>query len=401
MAGAFKRVVVIGGGLVGASVAYYLSIFGMKVTLVEQRNLASGASGRNGGMIMKIDGRDNNPAEILKRLVYVNENDRLLDGLSREFDDDFGVRRRGSLDIATTDGEVGLLRNLVKMQKEDTGDEEIRFLEAAELRRLSPFLSPVCLAARLRPSDGCLFPFRLVHTLCASAAERGVQVKTWTKVEEILIDKSGVGGVRTSDGIIESDCVVVAANGWTKTLLPDFPVMPLRSLAVLTEPVPPIPVLTFEAELKGKIIYGCTQTERGGILVGGPPDRPAPREGQFNEDVTFQEMKINSSILPDIFPPLKKLHLIRAWAGTMGITPDGLPCVGRVGGCNGLYAAAGYSNGMSWGLVTGKLLAELIAAGGSSISLDTLDPGRFAGRELSWPPEYDYTVLAEFLGRTG
>ena len=67
-------VIIIGGGIVGASAAYFLTEFGEKVILLEQRNIASGASGRNGGMIMKIDGRDSEPGPILVRIPYVMEN---------------------------------------------------------------------------------------------------------------------------------------------------------------------------------------------------------------------------------------------------------------------------------------------------------------------------------------
>ena len=68
---------------------------------------------------------------------------------------------------------------------------------------------------------------------------------------------------------------------------------------------------------------------------------------------------------------------------------------------DGLYVAAGYSNGMSWAPVTSRLLAELIVDGGTSIPLGPLDPQRFAGKSYDWPQTYDYTVLAEYLGRVG
>ncbi len=399
--GAGGKIIVIGGGLVGVCTAYYLSKMGRQVTLLEQRGIASGASGRNGGMIMKIDGRDTDPSEIIKRWPYVRENDRLLNGLVEEFDDDFGIMRRGSLDIAFTDGEVDLLRRLTKMQRQETGDDEIQYLDGRDLRELSPLIDKKCLGARYRPSDGCLFPFRLVNAMCRKAAEMGAEILSWTKGEEILFSNGRVTGVRTPGEIIDTEAVVVAANAWSSCLVPEIPIVPLRSLAVLTEPVPPVPVMTFEAELKGKIIYGCTQTERGNILVGGPPEKPAARDSQFDEGVSLEEMRVNSSIIPELFPQLRNVNIIRTWAGTMGATPDGLPCVGAVGKYDGLYMAAGYSNGMSWGVVTGKLLAERIVEKESSIPLNTLDPNRFEKMVFNWPETYDYTILADYLGRAG
>ncbi len=393
------RVIVIGGGLVGCGLAYQLAKRGEKVLLLESRNLVSGASGRNGGMIMKIDGRDSKASEIAKRWLYVSENDRMLDAFPAELDVDIGLLRRGSLDIATSEAEVELLRRLVRMQREELGDEEIRYLDHGALKELSPVLSDRCLGARYRPSDGCLFPLKLAYALAREAVRMGAEIRTWTKVEQILLQSGRVAGVRTSEGILEAEAVVNAANGWAGYLTPELPIIPLRSLAVITEPAPPVPAMTFEAELDSKIVYGCTQTKRGNLLVGGPPEFTATREGQFNEEVSFREMLVNAAVLPRMFPALACLSVIRAWSGAMGITPDGLPCVGRVLPYEGLYVAAGYSNGMSWAPVTSRLLAELIVEGGSSIPLDHLDPQRFAGKSYDWPQTYDYTVLAEYLGR--
>ena len=112
-------------------------------------------------------------------------------------------------------------------------------------------------------------------------------------------------------------------------------------------------------------------------------------------------MGFNSSIISEILPGLENLNVIRAWCGAMGMAPDGLPCVGKVPGTEGLYVAVGYPNGMSYAPVTALLLAELIAEGESSIPLCAMDPARFAGKNYDWPQAYDYTVLAEYLGRTG
>ena len=395
------RVIVIGGGLVGCGLAYQLAKRGRRVLLLESRNLVSGASGRNGGMIMKIDGRDSKASEIAKRWLYVSENDRLLNAFQAELGVDIGLLRRGSLDIASSEAEVELLRRLVRMQQEELGDEEIRYLDRRALQELSPVLSDRCLGARYRPSDGCLFPLKLAHALAHEAVKMGCEVRTWTKVEEIVLQGGGVTGVRTAAGFLEAEVVVNATNGWAGYLTPELPVIPLRSLAVITEPAPPVPALTFEAELDSKIVYGCTQTKRGNLLVGGPPEFTATREGQFNEGVSLQEMLVNASVIPKMFPKLAALSVIRAWSGAMGITPDGLPCVGRVKPYEGLYAAAGYANGMSWAPVTARLLAELIVEGGTSLPLDHLDPARFAGKSYQWPQTYDYTVLAEYLGRAG
>jgi len=395
------RVIVIGAGMVGCGLAYHLTRMGRRTLLLEQRNVVSGATGRCGGMVMKIDGRDTDAAEIAKRWQYVSENDRMLDAFEQELGAEFGLWRRGSLDVAMSDEEMDLLHEIIKVQKEELGDEEIQLLDAKALQELSPVMSTACKGARYRPSDGCLDPFKLSHALLRKAVAGGAEVRTWTKVEEILFRGRAVAGVRTDAGVIEGDVVVNATNGWAGFLTPETPVVPLRALAVITEPAPPVPAFTFEAEMYAKIVYGCTQTKRGNILVGGPPEQPASLVEQFNEHVSLQELQFNSSVLTEIMPGLRELNVIRAWSGAMGIAPDGMPCVGKLAPYEGLYVAVGYPNGMSYTPVTARLLAELIVEGESSIPLDPLDPSRFAGKTYDWPAEYDYTVLADYLGRTG
>lgn len=394
-------IIVIGGGMAGCSLAYQLARRGRKVILVEQRNIVSGATGRCGGMVMKIDGRDTDPAAIAVRWQYVMENDRMLNQFQDDFGIDFGLRRRGSLDIAFTDDELDLLERVVRIQREELDDREIKLLDKKELLKLSPVLGDNVKGARFRPSDGCLDPFKLSHLLLSRAVEEGAVVRPWTRVNRVIFKGRRVQGVETDRGIIEGEIVVNATNGWAQSLTPEIPVIPLRSLAVITEPAPPVPALTFEAELHAKIVYGCTQTARGNILVGGPPELPATRDEQFNERVSFHELVLNTSVLTEIMPALKNLNVIRSWSGAMGITPDGLPCVGQVQPYEGLFVAAGYPNGMAYTSVTARLLAELVVEGAPSIPLEPLDPMRFAGKKYDWPEKYDYTILAEYLGRAG
>lgn len=394
------RICVLGGGLAGCATAYFLSRMGRRVAVLERRNIASGAAGRNGGMIMKIDGRDTRPEPILLRWKYARENDRMLDAFSAELNTDIEVWRRGSLDLACTDQEADLLRRITRMQKEETGDEEIEYLDRRQLAHVSPPLDgTVVVGARYRPSDGCLNPYKLTTALARQARRLGAVILTHTAAREIIVRDNRVVGVRTEQGEIETDCVVNAMNGWAAGLTPDVPIVPLRSLAVLTEPLPPVPALTFEAELNMKIVYGATQTKRGNLLVGGPPEAPATFDGQYNEDVSRREFLMNTDVLAKLMPVFRGVSVIRAWAGAMGNTPDGLPCVGPHPTIRGLYMAAGYPNGMSYAPVTARLLAELIVEGQSSIDLEALSPARFKGQVYRWPERYDYTVLAEYLNR--
>jgi len=229
--------------------------------------------------------------------------------------------------------------------------------------------------------------------------KHGATILTHTPVEEILIRNASVQGVRTAQGVIETDTVLNATNGWAADLMPDLDVIPLRAVAIVTEPVPKLNVVPFEAVVRDQATYGTTQDAKGNIQVGGPPAGAATRDGQFNERVDLKEVRMNVSILTTLFPCLAGVSVIRSWAGTMGATADGLPCVGPWPQVSGLHVCAGFPNGMAFVPILSKLCAENILSGAPSMSLDQFDPGRFLGRDIDWPKTYNYTVLAEFLGR--
>jgi len=317
-------VIVIGGGIVGTAIASWLAETGRNVVLFERRALASGASGRNGGMVMQVDGRDADPDAVLTRLKYARANMKILESLPVRSGIDIELRHCGSLDVATSEPEVEVLRELARLQHE-WGDTEIGFLDRAGLDRVSPVMSHLALAARLRPSDGWVNPFFLVRAYARLARENHARICTYTPVDEIVVDGSGVYGVRIGNTVCESETVVNATNGWAGSLTPQMPVIPLRSLAVLTEPVPPVPALTFEAELWNQVVYGATQTGSGNLLVGGPPEAAGTIAEQFEEATTFFEIVQNTGVLTELFPSFGRLAIIRAWAGSAWERPTWPP----------------------------------------------------------------------------
>ena len=390
--------IVIGGGIVGTAIAYWLAEAGRRVVLLERRALASGASGRNGGMLMQVDGRDSDADAVLTRLRYARANVEILKSLPAKSGIDITLRHCGSLDVATTEEEVELLRGLTKFQH-DIGDTEIQYLDGPALRRVSPVMSKLALAARLRPSDGWVDPFLIVRAYARLALRHGARILTHTRADEVVRANREVAGVRVRDVIHRAPVVVNATNGWAAELTPALPIVPLRSLAVLTEPVPRVPALTFEAELWNQVVYGATQTASGNLLVGGPPEAAATRHGQFQESTSFFEVAQNTRVLTHLFPVFGKLAVIRAWSGAMGITPDGLPCVGQVPGVKGLFVCAGFPNGMAFTSIMAKLTAELILGQDPALPLGPYDAQRYANVHVDWPERYNYTVLADFLAR--
>jgi sarcosine oxidase subunit beta len=391
-------VLVIGGGMLGAAAAYYLAKAGMSVVLCERGNICSEATGRQGGMVTQIDGRDLNVDLNVTKLKYARANNRIYDILQDELQFDFQYRRRGGLDIAFEDEEFEHLKRLYKIQKE-SGDDEIMLLDNKELRELCPTISSDAKGARYRPSDGNINTFLLTYGLIGGAKCYGAKIFSNTPVRRVLFNGNNeVIGAETARRNICTPWVFNACGAWAEELTPELDIAPVCSTAAISEPIPPIHIQTFEAELKGKVVYGSTQTARGNLLFGASLLSPRSKKEHLNHNLSLAEVRFTASVISQIFPMLNKVNVMRVWSGTMGWSADGLPYVGEVPGKKGLVVAAAFPNGCAYGLICAKLAAECIYNGKPSMPLDIFDVGRFKKR-LKWPDAYDYSILGNFLAQ--
>ncbi|MCK5568549.1 MAG: FAD-binding oxidoreductase [Spirochaetes bacterium] len=391
-------VVVIGGGAVGTSAAYHLSLKGKKVILCEMGNIASGATGRCGGMVVHCYGRDLNIDKTDYRLMFTRANTEIMKQYQKTFEIDFEFRQVGCLDIAISEEEFEDLKRLVKIQS-SLGDDEIELLDKKETLEAMHNLNPdLIFGSRLRGSDGNLNPFLLARAQAVEAQKLGAEILTHTRIDEIVVSNNEVQGVRINDTIIESEYAVNATNGWASLLTEGTEVIPVRELAMVTERLPELPPQPFEMLCLGDFAYGATQTASGNYNLGGPgPARP-PDYDYFDERIYPDEILRVMSYITVIFPALSEVAVIRSWVGAMGFTPDGMPSIGPMPGIKGFFLSAGYPAGMSWAAVSGKLAAEYICDKETSLPIDRMDPGRFIGKpKIKWPQPYDLTVCHDFL----
>ncbi len=391
-------VVVIGGGAVGTAAAYHLSAGGKKVILCEMKNIASGATGRCGGMVVHCYGRDLNIEKADYRLKFTRANTEIMKEYKSTFEIDFELRHVGLLDVAINEKESEELKRLTNIQK-SLGDDEIRYLDKKETLDIMPNLNPnLVFGSRWRPSDGNLNPFLLARSQAWEAQKLGAKIMTNIEVKEVIIKNDVVAGVQLEDGVIEAEWVVNAANGWASLLTEDIDIVPVRELAMVTERLPELPAMSFEMLCFGEFAYGATQTATGNYNLGGPGPPAPPKYDYYDENITAEEVIKVMSYIGEIFPTLKEVSVIRSWVGTMAFTPDGMPSIGPMPGIKGLFITAGYPDGMSWAAVSGKIASEYICKGKSSMPIENLDPGRFIGKEkVIWPQPYDLTVCHEHL----
>jgi sarcosine oxidase subunit beta len=374
--------IVVGGGVVGCSIAYRLAQAGKHVQLIERRGLASGASGRNGGMT----GAGSAMYSDAGRAVYAitTANLELMAQLPDELGADFELRLPGTLDVATTEEQYEHLVESTAIQQ--ASGIAVEMMDREQARSVMPALSDRILGAQFAHGRGHLWPFGLVHAFAAAAGRLGVEFRVGRPVERLLRAGDRVTGVVVDGEALEADDVVLATNSYTPTLLPALPkgaIVPARGQILVTQPVPPILPHPFGNNFDKE--YG-RQVPGGPILCGGW--RRADEDeglGHYEERVSPAVLSGIASTLTTLFPVLSEIRVVRMWAGIMGFTADGLPLIGRMASQPGLTLAAGFNGGgFSWAAMVGKLIAAELTGQPHGYDLAPFNPARFATAGTTW-----------------
>jgi gamma-glutamylputrescine oxidase len=327
--------VVIGGGVTGCSCALTLAEHGVKVRLYEQREIAGGASGRNGGFALRgaavpyDEARRDLGDERARLLMELTE--RSLDRMEELAGDAF--RRVGSLRLAADDDERAALR------REHAALREHGF--AVEwLDDLEPPLDRMYRGAILHPGDGSLQPARWVRRLAAHAARAGADLRE---------------GERMTVEAADADVVVVAGDGYVPSLLPEVPVHPWRGQVLATEP---LRERLYERPHYARDGYDYwQQLSDGRLVIGGNRDASLATE-QTDVEETTELVQGRLDALVERLVGYRPAVTDR-WAGIWGATPDLVPVVGEVR--EGVWVAGGYSgHGNALGLACGELVARAV-----------------------------------------
>lgn len=346
----------IGGGVTGCSCALTLAEHGVSVRLYEQRTVAGGASGRNGGFALRggtapydavRDALGRDQARLLMDLT-----ERTLGRLESLAGDAF--RRTGSVRLAADDEELDAVR-----REHDALREDGYAVEWVD--RLEPPLDRLYRGAIHHPGDGAIVPARWVRRLARHAVAEGAAI---------------VQGAAVSVEKADADVVVVCTDGFTPSLLPELAgvVVPTRGQVVATAP---LPQLRYPQPHYGRVYDYWHQQPDGRLVFGGHRDADLRGEETGVEEVTpLIQGRIDAAVeaLVGYRPPIT-----HRWAGIWGATPDQLPLAGRLPARDGVWVAAGYTgHGNVLGLACGDLVARAIL-GEKPPELALFDPARFLG----------------------
>ncbi|MCC6315935.1 MAG: FAD-binding oxidoreductase [Thermomicrobiales bacterium] len=378
--------IVIGGGVNGCSIAYRLAADGRRVLLLERRGICSGASGRNGGMTGAGSAMHAQSPAGRAVAALSTANLALLRGLAEELETDFYLQMSGSLDVFTTEEERDHLAAAAASQR--AAGISMEMLDRAEAHALMPALAPDVLGAAYLGDRGHLWPFALVNGFADAARRHGAEIRTWSPVAALHRAGDRVAGVVVDGAVIPAGEVVLATNAYTPELLPELPpgaIVPARGQILVTQPVPPVLPRPFGTNFDKE--YG-RQAATGQIICGGFRRFDVNEGlGTYEERVTPPVLSGIARCLTELFPALRGggVKVVRAWAGIMGFTADGLPLIGRYDPAPGLTVAAGFNgNGFTWGAVVGTIVADLLAGRPPRFDLEPFRPDRFQRAAIAW-----------------
>ena len=367
-------IVIIGGGVMGLSIAYQLARRGVKnVVVLERGTLADGASGRNGGGV-----RMQWSSELNVRLMQ--RSIELCSGLAQELGFNIWFRQGGYLFLGKSKAERRVMEKNVELQ--NRCGVPTRMLAPSEARDLVPELSlDGVRCAAYNPKDGVLFPWPFLWGYATQALKRGVQIHLSTPVTAI---EHGARGyvIRTPRGDLRAERVVNAAGAWSPTIAKmvgvDVPNRPHRHEILSTEPLKP-----FLGPMVSLISSGLyfSQSMRGEIVTG--ISYPDDDDGDVHLGSRLGFLGHLSRELITVMPQLADVKVLRQWAGPYDVSPDGHPIVGEAGP-PGFYLACGFVGyGFMMAPVMGELYADLLTGKARHEVFDRCRLGRFADGALA------------------
>ena len=350
-------VLIIGGGVIGSSIAYHLSLQKRKVLVCERAAVASepAASWASAGGVRR-QGRA--PAEA----VLAGEAIARWPQLEEELDAKVQYRQGGNLLLAEDDERAAALAAHVTKQR-SLGFTDVRLLDRAAVREIVPGIAQAVIAASSSPADGQADPALTTRAFAAAAQRHGATYWTNTMCESLLVTGGRVNGARTSRGEITAEVIVLAAGAWSDTLAAQAGLrLPIRTQALqmlLTTPTTPGTLVPVVSALGREL--SLKQLDNGAFLLGGgwPGDPSSDRRGYTMRPAS---MEGNWAEACGVLPAVSKTQIARAWCGLEAMSVDAMPFVGFAPGLEGLCVAAGFSgHGFAISPAVGRAVADLLA----------------------------------------
>jgi len=365
------EIIVIGGGVMGASTAYHLAARGQKnILLLEKEEFFSqGATGRCAGGVRYQFSTEINIHLSLESLP-------MLERFREEIGQDISFQKCGYLFALTKPEDVEYFRRNIELQRKLGVQTE--WLTGDESRQLVPLMRfEDALAGTFNPKDGLVDPNSVVMGYVGAAQRLGVEALNNVEVIGLKVEGGKVEGVGTNKGFVATRAVVNAAGPWAgligKMAGVHIPITPLRRQMLTTTPLPELPPnFPFVIDFAQSLYF---HREGDGLLTGmsNPNETPG-----FDQNVDEDFELVNLEAATARMPLLEKAGLVSHWAGLYEVTPDAHPIFGGTP-VEGFYLVGGFSgHGFMHGPISGKLMAEYMLDGKfQSVDVSMLDLARF------------------------
>ncbi len=371
-------VIIIGGGVVGGSIAYYLTKKGKSVIILEQNEVASGASGGNNGQISIID------REPGIELEWAAESMKMYKGYedAGEFETDLDIT--GGLALFYNQEEIEIGRKVVS--KYSALGYDCSMLIGDEIKKQEPNINTdVVMGAAYCGEEGRLNPFSITIGLVDMAVSRGAKLYQNTKVIDFVLEGDRIKDVLTDKGKFSGDTVVIATGAWTRELMSmlglDYRIFYGRGTLMVTNPIEPC--------ITGPIVPGCfaigtlyegdwnllglTQHKNGTITIG----QDTRAVTNYDKGVSYDGTIGLAKAFAKHFPTLKDLDVVRVWSAVTPHVEDSLPIYGYSGKYTNMFLAAGLKGALTIAPAAGLMAARIIMGETDDNLVAEYSPTRF------------------------
>jgi sarcosine oxidase subunit beta len=370
------QIIIIGGGVMGASTAYHLALAGVKDVVLLERDAfyGQGASGRCAGGV-----RYQFATEVNIRLSL--ESLPMLERFKEETGQEIDYRQCGYLFLLTQEDDIQAFRRNVTLQNSLGVNTE--WLSGEQIRRRLPMMALYdVLAGTYHAKDGLVDPNSVVMGYVAAAQRLGASAFNEVEVLAIETASGRVNAVHTNQGTISTPLVINTAGPWAgqvgRMAGIELPITPLRRQMLTTTPLPQLPPdYPFVIDFAQSLYF---HREGDGLLTGmsNPYEQPG-----FDQNVDPEWELVNLEAAARRMPMLEHAGLLAHWAGLYEVTPDAHPIFGHTP-LEGFIVCAGFSgHGFMHGPVAGKLVSEIVLQGAAqTVDVSQLDLERFAEGRL-------------------
>jgi sarcosine oxidase, subunit beta len=368
-------VVIIGGGVMGTSIAFHLAEAGVRdVVLLERAQLGSGSTCKAAGGV-RAQFSDALNIELGARSLEAFT--RFTQRPGQEID----LHRVGYLFLLSTPEDVAAFERDVALQNEFGVTS--RMVDVATAKELSPLIdTDGLLAAAYSPDDGFCTPESVVLGYAVAARRLGTKLLTRIAVTDLEADGDEIRAVVTDRGTIRSGAVVCAAGAWSRAIGEmagvDLPVTPLRRQIVFTEPMPELPEqIAFTIDFASTFYF---HREGPGLLMGMSDPEQEPG---FDLDYSDEWLPRLGAAIARRAPRLLDVGLVNGWAGLYEDTPDHNALIGRADApANFLYATGFSGHGFLQAPAVGEVVRDLYLGRRPVVDVSPLGAARFAGDRL-------------------